>query len=88
MMIGVGDTLRQVAGKVPVAVVKDIVTRAVGISQITWSQDAGYEAEIHPMHDIFKLNKSESVLLVDTKDAFNSLNRQVPPLYLKYVCYH
>ena len=30
MMIAVGDTLRQVAGKVPMTVVKDNVTRAVG----------------------------------------------------------
>ena len=55
---------------------KNDVMRSVGPLQLCAGQDAGAEAAIHAMHDIFKNNESEAVLLIDTENAFNSINRK------------
>ena len=37
----------------------------------------GCEAAVHAMKQIFDLSEVDGVLLVDAKNAFNELNRQV-----------
>ena len=39
--------------------------------------EAGCEAAVHAMHDIFEEENTEAVLLVDASNAFNSVNRNV-----------
>ena len=51
--IGIGEVLRRIAGKVVMSIVKDDVTKAVGNLQLCGEQDAGCNAAIHSMHDIF-----------------------------------
>ena len=75
--ISVGEVLRKIAGKVVMSIVKDDVTKAVWNLQLCGGQDAGCEATVHSMHDIFRTNKTEVVLLVDDENAFNFINRQV-----------
>ena len=59
--IVVGEVLRRIAGKIVVSIVKDDVTKAVGNLQLCRGQDAGCEAAVHLMHDIFGTNKTETV---------------------------
>ena len=62
---------------VVMSIVKDDVTKTVGNLQLCGGQDAGCEATVHSMHDIFRTNKTEVILLVDDENAFNFINRQV-----------
>lgn len=84
--IGVGEVLRRIAGKVVMSVLKDDVTIAVGNLQLCGGQDAGCEAAVHSMHDIFTSNETEAVLLVDAENAFNSINRKALLHNIKYIC--
>ena len=75
--ISVGEVLRKIAGKVVMSIVKGDVTKAVWNLQLCGGQDAGCETTVHSMHDVFRTNKTEVVLLVDDENAFNFINRQV-----------
>ena len=74
--IGVGEVLRRILGKCIMAVVKEDVRRAAGNLQVCAGQQAGGEAAIHAMKEIFMQDDCEAVLLVDATNAFNSINRK------------
>ena len=57
-------------------VVKEDVMRAAGNLQVCAGQQAGGEAAIHAMRKIFEHDDCEGVLLVDAKNAFNTINRK------------
>ena len=63
---------------------EDDAAKAVGNLQLYVGQDAGCQAAVHLMHDIFVTNETEAVLLVDAENAFNSKNRQVSLHNIKY----
>ena len=46
----------------------------------------GAEAAIHAVKDIFELETSEAVILVDAENAFNKLNRRVALHNVRYLC--
>ena len=73
--IGIGEVVRRIIGKCIMAVVKDDVRRAAGNLQVCAGQQAGGEAAIHAMREIFEHEDCEAVLLVDAKNAFNTLKR-------------
>ena len=50
---GVGEVLRRIAGKAVMMVFKNNITHAAGALQLSAGQDAGVEAVVHAMHDIF-----------------------------------
>ena len=64
--IGVGEVSRRIAGKVVMKVLKEDVRNSAGGLQLC----AGHEAAVHAMHDVFKSNETEAVLLVDADNAF------------------
>ena len=74
--IGIGEVVRRIIGKCIMAVVKDDVMNAAGNLQVCAGQQAGGEAAIHAMREIFEHEDCEAVLLVDAKNAFNTLNRK------------
>ena len=74
--IGVGEVLRRILGKCIMAVVKDDVRRAAGNLQVCAGQQAGGEAAIHAMRHIYNQEDCEAALLVDAKNAFNTINRK------------
>ena len=39
--------------------------------------DAGVEAVVHAMYNIFSKENIETVLLIDTENAFTSINRKI-----------
>ena len=49
-------------------------------------QDAGAEAAIHAMIDIFADIDADAVLLIDAENTFDSINRKVMTHNLKFIC--
>ena len=86
--IGVREVLRRIAGKVVMSIVKDDLTKTVRNLHLCGGQDAGCEAAVYSVHDIFETDKAEAVLLVDTKNAFSSINSQVFLHNIKHICPH
>ena len=74
--IGVGEVIRQIAGKVIMDTAKKDVQQAAGSLQVCAGQDAGAEASIHAMYDSFQQDETKAVLLVDAENALNSINRK------------
>ena len=54
--------------------------------QVCASQEAGSEAAVHAMHEIFKEQDTEVVLLIDATNAFNTVNRKVLLHNVKVIC--
>ena len=67
-------------------VVKEDIKKAAGCSQLCAGQEAGCEVAIHAMHKIFEPNETEAILLVDAKNAFNSINRKALLHNIEYLC--
>ena len=53
---------------------KKDITDAAGPLQLSAGQEAGDEASIHAIQDIFANEDTEAVLLIDAENAFNSIN--------------
>ena len=84
--MGVGEVLRRIAGNIVMTVVKEDVRVAAGGFQLCAGQEAGVEAAVHAMHDVFQSNDTEAVLLVDAENAFNSINRKMLLHNIQYIC--
>ena len=84
--IGVGEVPRRIIGKCIMAVVNEDVRRAAGNLQVCAGQQAGAEAAIHAMREIFNHDACEAVLLVDAKNAFNTINRKTMLHNINYKC--
>ena len=57
--IGVGEVLRRIMGKITMQVLKEDVRNAAGCLQLCAGFEAGSEAAIHAMHDIFAAVETE-----------------------------
>ena len=84
--IGVGEILRRIEGKVIMMIIKKDITDAAGPLQLSARQEARAEAAIHSMQDIFASEDTEAVLLIDAKNAFNSINQNVMLHNLNFIC--
>ena len=75
--IGVREVLGRICGKwvMPMSVPKKDVVGASGSLQLCAGQKSGSEAAIHTMHTTFESDDTHAVLLIDTSNAFNELNR-------------
>ena len=62
--IGIGEILRPIAGKVVVSTIRESITGSVGSLQFCAGREAGSEAGVHAMHEIFKEQDTEAVLLL------------------------
>ena len=72
--IDVYEVLRRIAGKIIMMIFKKDITDAAGPLQLSAGQEAGDEAAIHAIQDIFANEDTEAVLLIDAENAFNSIN--------------
>ena len=84
--IGICETLRRIIGKAALLATKADIQSAVGPLQVCAGHDAGCEAAIHAMQEIFADEETEGVLLVGAKNAFNSLNRGVALHNCRVLC--
>ena len=75
--VDVGETLRRVIGKVVCMVTKIDAESVCGVSQLCAGLGAGIEGAVHALNELFDDHSREGwgVLMVDAKNAFNSLNR-------------
>ena len=76
-LIGVGEVLRRIAGKVVMKISKNDVLKAAGSLQVCAGHESGAEAAIHSMHDILQVDETEAIQLIDAENAFNAINRKV-----------
>ena len=67
-------------------IAKKGVQQVAGSLQVCAGQDAGAEAAIHAMYDLFQQDETEAVLLVDAENAFNSTNRKAMPHNISITC--
>ena len=74
--VGVSEVLRRITGKVIVSVLKEDVIKCTGTLQVCIGQDTRIDAAIHSMNMMYEDENIDAILLVDVRNAFNSLNRQ------------
>lgn len=84
--IGVGEVLRRIIGKAIISIVKPEIIESAGSLQLCAGQQAGCEAAVHAMADIFAEEATDGILLVDASNAFNALNRNVLLHNIRYIC--
>ena len=72
--IGVGEVIRRVIGKCIMKVTKEDVLRSRS------------EAAVHATHSIFEEEETDVVLLIDTSNAFNALNRAAALHNIRVLC--
>ena len=83
--IGVGEVLRRIVGKTISWALNEEIQEAGGALQVSTGLKGGAEAAIHGMKNIFELECTEAVILVDAENAFNKLNRQVALHNVQYL---
>ena len=59
-----------------------------GALQTCAGQNAGAEVAVHAMKNLFEKEDTEAVLLVDTNNAFNRINRQAAHQYSLSIIQH
>ena len=84
--IGVGEVLRQITAKIVMSVVKEDVIDSSSSVQMCLGQEAGREAAIHSMRELFEDQESEAVLLVDAANTFNNINRKALIRNIEVLC--
>ena len=84
--IGVGEVLRRIAGKVIIINFKRDITDAAGSLQLSAGQEVGARTPIYTMWDMFANEDTEAALLIDAKNAFNSISLKVMLHNLNFLC--
>ena len=74
--IGIGETARCIISRAILATLKDEIQAVAGPLQLCAGQEAGCEAAIHAMWQVFETSKVEATIIVDALNAFNTLNHQ------------
>ena len=84
--IGVGEVLRRLLGKCIVHAFKDTIKEATRNLQTCAGFEAGAEAAIHAMKELYEEENSEAVIMIDASNAFNSMNRAVALNNIQVLC--
>ena len=69
--------MRRIIAKAVKRTFRSEIMDSAGCYQLFGGQRAGCEAAVHGMKEIFDENECDAVLLVDTDNAFNRINRKV-----------
>ena len=75
--IGIREVLRRVIGKILMKLLRKDIWKATRSRQLCAGQNAGSEAAIHTVCDMFSEGDTEAILMVDASNAFNSITREV-----------
>ena len=84
--IGVGDVPQRIVAKAVLHVIRNDLQLSAGALQTCAGHDAGSEAAIHAMRDIFEDSNTHAALLVDATNAFNLVNRQAALHNISVLC--
>ena len=85
-LIGVGEVIRRIVGKVIVSTLQGDIITSVGPLQVCAIQESGCEAAVYDMYKMHKEGHTEAVLLVDAANTFNSVNRKVFLHNINIIC--
>ena len=84
--IGVCEVPRRIISKAILHVIKGDIQEAAGATQLCGGQIAGIEAAVHAVRQLISSENTEGILIVDTSNAFNSLNRANALANSRYLC--
>ena len=84
--IGIGEACRCIIAKTILNVIGPDVMEAAGPLQLCAGQDAGCEAVVHSIRQLYLEYDTEALLLVDAENAFNSLNRETALRNILHLC--
>ncbi len=84
--IDIGNTSRRIIAKPILSIVKPDILETTGSIQLCVGQPAGVEAAVHAARSIYHDNTTDAILLVDTTNAFNSLNRSTALHNIRRLC--
>ena len=84
--IGIGETVRRIIGQATARVLSNDIQAAAGPLQLCAGHQSGCESAIHAMRQVFDSSETEAIILVDAKNTFNSLNRQVTLRNIHHLC--
>ena len=81
-----GEVSRRIVGKCIGWVLKEDIQLAAGPLQTATGLQSGAEAAIHSMRCTFEDDRTDAVILVDARNAFNSLKRQAALHSIRVIC--
>ena len=84
--IGICETVRRIIAKAVLFATKGDLKEAAGSQQPCAEQIAGIEAAVHAVRSLFSAEDTEAIILVDTSNVFNSINRQVVLRNARVLC--
>ena len=73
--VGVGETIRRIAGKCVSMILKTDITDATAPLQTCGGLEGGVESSVHAVRQMYMDPDTDCVMLVDAANAFNCLNR-------------
>lgn len=84
--VEIGKVWRRIVSKSVKSLLKDDIQEAAGTLQTFSGVELGIEAAVHSMRKTFVEDSSEAMLLVDTTNAFKSLNRGMALHNIEQIC--
>ena len=84
--IGIGEVPRRIMAKAILRTIGDDIQSAAGPLQACAGHEAGCEAAVHAMKEIYSHDDTEAILLVDATNAFNVINRQAALHNIQVLC--
>ena len=81
--IGIEEVPRRIIAKVVLKTVSDDVQSAAGPLQTCAGHEAGCEAAVHAMREIFTFDDTEAILLVDSSNALMPSTDRLPCIIFK-----
>ena len=85
-LIGIGQVVRRIIGRAIISIIKDDIQAAAGTVQLYAGQEAGCEATVHAMKQVFESPDADAVILVDATNAINTLNRENALRNIQHLC--
>ena len=84
--IGVGEVIRRIIGRNILWCIGNDLKILGQNRQLCLGQKCGIEHAIHSLRETFELPETEGLLLIDAKNAFNSLNRDLALKNIQKTC--
>ena len=84
--IDIGELTRRIVGKCIRWVLRKNIQQAAGPLQTATDLQGGAETAIHSMKLIFEQESTDTVILVDASNAFNTLNRKAALHNIRIIC--
>ena len=84
--IGIGEVMRRIIGRTKTKCLKKELTSLGSNYQLCLGQKYGIEYAIHTLRDQYSKTSADAVLLIEAKNAFNSLNRKLALKNIENTC--